>query len=271
MDIIAAFQLPFLQKALLAGLILGLVLPFLGVFVTLRKMSFFGEGIAHASLAGVALGVLSGADPFLSALGVGIFVGVMIYILERKTIIAPDALIGVLFTAAMAAGLVLLSLQKGYQPDLISYLFGNILAVSSYDLAVIALFSAAIFAILTIFRRQLTMLALDRESAWLSGIRTELFDFFYYIILSVTIVLGIKLLGIILVSALLVIPPSTAKLLASSLRGMMIGSILAGELAVIAGLAVSYILDFPAGAVIVLCAAIFFIGAVISRTFVQHS
>ncbi|MBI4250371.1 metal ABC transporter permease [Candidatus Uhrbacteria bacterium] len=265
MDIFTAFQLPFLQKALFAGLALGLILPFLGVFVTLRNMSFFGDGVAHASLAGVALGVLSGADPFLSAVGVGILVGIVIYLLEHKTILAPDALIGVLFTTAFSVGLVLLSLQRGYQPELMSFLFGNILTINSYDLLVITIFSGLIFVILAFTRRQLTMLALDKESAWLSGIRTGLFDFFFYIILSVTIVLGIKLLGIILVSALLVIPPSTAKLLARSLRGMILGSIVGGELAVITGLAVSYLLDFPTGAVIVLSAAAFFFCAILVR------
>ncbi|MBI2484519.1 metal ABC transporter permease [Candidatus Uhrbacteria bacterium] len=271
MDIIAAFQLPFLQKALLAGLALGLILPFLGVFVTLRKMSFFGEGIAHASLTGVALGVLTGMDPFLSAVGVGVLVGIMIYLLERKTLIAPDALIGVLFATALAIGLILLSLHRGYQPELISFLFGNILTINSYDLIVITIFSALIFIVLIVFRRQLTMLALDKESAWLSGIRTEAFDFFFYIILSVTIVLGIKLLGIILVSALLVIPPSTAKLLAPSLHGMIVGSMCAGILAVVAGLAVSYLLDLPTGAVIVLCAAVFFFGSLALRVLKKSS
>lgn len=270
MDLIGAFQLPFMQKALIAGLALGIVLPFLGIFVTLRKMSFFGEGIAHASLAGVAFGLAVGGDPFLSALGAGVIVGAAVYLLERKTVIAPDALIGVLFTAAFALGLVILSFQRGYQPDLISFLFGNILTIGANDLGIIVLFSAIIFIILVALRRALTLLALDRESAWLSGMRTELLDFTFYLILSVTIVLGIKLLGIILVGALLLIPPSTAKLLAPSLRGMILGSMAAGILAVIAGLAVSYRLDLPAGAVIVLCAAVLFFAAIAVRSFVKR-
>lgn len=252
METFAIFGLPFLQRALLAGVALGLVIPFLGVFVTLRRMSFFGDGIAHGALAGVAVGILAGISPFVAALGVGVLFGAGVFFLERKTAISSDALIGVLFTGGLALGVVLMSLKRGYQPELLSFLFGSILSISRLDLITIGVFSAVIFLILLKLRRQLTLLALDNDSAWLYGVRTGLLDLLFYILVSVTIVLGVKLLGIVLVSALLIIPPTIAKMFAPTFQSLILGSVIAGEAFIVAGLILSCLLDLPSGATIIL-------------------
>jgi zinc transport system permease protein len=259
MELLTMLQLPFMQRAFLAGIALGLILPFLGVFVTLRRMSFFGDGIAHATLAGVAIGIITGVSPFFAALGIGALFGAGVYLLERKTDISSDALIGVLFTGGLALGIVLISWQQGYQPELLSFLFGSILSVSTQDLSVILGFSALIVLALLMLLRQLTLLALDKESAWLYGVRTEFLDFFFYVLLSVTIVLGVKLLGIVLVSALLIIPPTVAKLLAPSFKTLIGGSVLAGEFFIVLGLLLSYFLDLPSGATIILVGVVSFL------------
>jgi zinc transport system permease protein len=248
-----------MQRALIAGVALGLILPFLGVFVTLRRMSFFGDGIAHATLAGVAIGIVAGVSPFMAALGIGALFGAGVYLLERKTNISSDALIGVLFTGGLALGIVLISRQQGYQPELLSFLFGSILSVSSQDLGIILGFSALIVMVLLMLFRQLTLLALDKESAWLYGVRTEFLDFFFYVLLSVTIVLGVKLLGIILVSALLIIPPTIAKMLAPSFKTLIGVSVVAGEIFIVLGLLFSFLLDLPSGATIILVGVIVFL------------
>jgi zinc transport system permease protein len=245
-------QLPFMQRALAAGMALGLILPFLGVFVTLRRMSFFGDGIAHATLAGVAIGIITGVSPFISALGIGALFGAGVYLLERRTNISSDALIGVLFTGGLALGIVLISRQRGYQPELLSFLFGSILSVGTLDLFIILGASVLIVSALLLLLRQLTLLALDKENAWLYGVRTELLDFFFYVLLSFTIVLGVKLLGIILVSALLIIPPTIAKMLAPSFKALIGASVIAGEVFIVLGLFLSYLLDLPSGATIIL-------------------
>jgi zinc transport system permease protein len=252
MEFLAIFDLPFMQRALMAGVALGLILPFLGVFVTLRRMSFFGDGIAHATLAGVAIGIIAGISPFLAALGIGVLFGAAVFLLERKTIISSDALIGVLFTGSLAFGIVLISLQHGYQPELLSFLFGSILSVSSQDLSIILVFSAVIFVILLKLVRQFTLLALDKDTAWLYKVRIELLDFIFYELVCVTIVLGVKLLGIILVSALLIIPPTIAKMLAPSFKTLIFGSLIAGEIFILVGLILSYVFDLPSGATIIL-------------------
>jgi zinc transport system permease protein len=232
-----------MQRALIAGIALGLILPFLGVFVTLRRMSFFGDGIAHATLAGVAIGIITGVSPFVAALGIGVLFGAGVYLLERKTNISSDALIGVLFTGGLALGIVLISRQKGYQPELLSFLFGSILSVSTRDLGIILGFSAVIVVALLMLLRQ----------------RTELLDFLFYVLLCVTIVLGVKLLGIILVSALLIIPPTIAKLLAPSFKTLIGVSVIAGEVFIVLGLMLSYLLDLPSGATIILVGVVTFL------------
>ena len=258
MEVFEMFNLPFMQRALLVGVALGLILPFLGVFVTLRRMSFFGDGIAHATLAGVAIGLIAGVSPFLAALGIGVLFGVAVFFLERKTNISSDALIGVLFTGGLALGVVLISLQHGYQPELLSFLFGSILSISSQDLGIILVFSAVILLVLLKLLRQFTLLALDKDTAWLYRVRTELLDFLFYVLLCVTIVLGVKLLGIILVSALLIIPPTVAKMLAPSFKTLIFGSVVAGEVFIVLGLMLSYVLDLPSGATIILVGVVAF-------------
>jgi len=259
MELREIFGLPFMQRALLAGVALGLVLPFLGVFVTLRRMSFFGDGIAHATLAGVAIGLIAGFSPFIAALGIGVLFGAAVFVLERKTNISSDALIGVLFTGGLALGVVLISLQHGYQPELLSFLFGSILSVSSQDLAIILVFSAAILILLQKFLRQFTLLAFDKDTAWLCGVRVELLDLLFYVLLCVSIVLGVKLLGIILVSALLIIPPTVAKMLAPSFKTLILGGVVAGEVFIVLGLILSYLLDIPSGATIILVGIVVFL------------
>ena len=145
------FSLPFMQKAFLVGGLVGVVLPYLGVFTTLKRMSFFGDGIAHASLAGVAIGVASGFTPFGMALLIGVLFGAGIYFLEKKTTLSSDAVIGIFFTTGLALGVILLSLQRGYQPDLISFLFGNVLTISEGDIFLISIFSALILSLISSF------------------------------------------------------------------------------------------------------------------------
>jgi zinc transport system permease protein len=249
----------FMRRAFAAGMALGVVLPFLGAFVTLRRMSFFGDGIAHATLAGVAIGIVTGVSPFLAALGIGALFGAGVYALERRTDLSSDALIGVLFTGCMALGIFLISLRPGYQPELISFLFGSILSIGRLDLAVIVAGSALVVAVLLRFFRPLTLLALDKETAWLYGVSVEPLDFSFYVLLSVTVVLGVKLLGIVLVSALLIIPPTIAKLLAPSFKTLIAVSVAAAELFVVSGLWLSYRFDTPSGATIILVGAAAFL------------
>ena len=246
------FHYPFMQRAFIAGIILGGLLAYLGVFVVLRRMSFFSDGIAHASLSGVAVGVWLSINPILTALLAAVIFTFMIFFLEKKTNLSSDAAIGLVFTSGLALGVLLLSLKSGYRPQLIGFLFGNILTIKQTDLIIIATLGAVISVFLVIFRRPIALLVFDREMAYLSGVHPDFLQLALYLTLSVSIVLAIKILGIILVSALLIIPVSIAKLVSRSFKNLVLWSVCLSELIVTLGLIVSYQFDLPTGAVIVL-------------------
>lgn len=251
-------QLPFMQRALLAGLLLGLLLAYLGIFVTLRRMAFFSDGIAHAALAGAAIGLLTRFNPLLSALCFSMLLAALVYWLEKKSPLSSDAIIGILFTSGMALGVVLISLRPGYQPELIGYLFGNILAIRVQDLALTAVLAAAIMAFMTVHRRKLTLLSLDREMAHMAGINPDRYELLLYVMLACALVLGIRVLGVVLVSALLIIPVSTARLFSRSFKALTGWTIFISELTVAAGILLSFFLDLPTGAMIVLTGSAIF-------------
>jgi len=250
---------PFVQRALLAGVFSGALLAVLGIFVVLRKMAFFSDGIAHTALAGIAIGLLVGQQPLAWAVGVGVVFAVAIYFLEKKTDIAPDSLIGILFTSSLALGVVLMNFKKGYQPDLLSFLFGNILTIRSTELWLIIPLAAAILAFVLFNFKKYLFICLSDELAKLSGINTELYRLLLYVLLAISTILAIKMFGIILVSALLIIPVSFSKLFARSAKSLLALSIIFVEIIVVGGSILSLILDLPTGAVIVLTGTILFI------------
>lgn len=265
MEFFEIFTYPFMQRAFISGGILALVLASLGIFVTLRKMAFFGDGIAHASLAGIAIALLAGIAPLPIALLWSLTVAMLIYALERSTRLPSDTLIGIFFTASMALGVVLMSFSGGFQPELISFLFGSILSIRTLDLTIIALISLVIMAWLMVSFRQLMFMSLTEESAKVAGIHVELQKALLYAALALATVLGVKVLGIILVSALLVIPPATARLLTYDFRGYIIISLLLSEIFVGLGLILSFYYDLPSGATIILVgSAGFFLAALLS-------
>jgi zinc transport system permease protein len=234
-------------------------LALLGIFVVLRRMAFFSDGIAHASLAGVALGVLAGANPLLTALGLSTILAVIMAWMERSTKIASDAIVGLIFTAGMASGVIMLSFKRGYQPELVSFLFGNILAIQWIELWMIVLLSALIIIFILVRYRRLALMILNPELARLSGVPVAVYQTLLYVIVSVAVVLSIKMLGIVLVSALLIVPVSTAKLFAPSFHSLMAWSVVLAEVTVLCGILLSVYLNLPTGATIVLCGFVLFV------------
>jgi len=255
-----------MQRALVAGIIVGVLLAALGVYVVVRKMAFFGDGIAHASLAGIALGLLVGFAPLPVAVVYAVAVALAIYWFEQNTKLNSDTIIGIFFTASMALGVVLMSLIPGFQPELISFLFGNILSISTSDVVTVSILAAIILTWLLIFKKQLTYISLDKDSAKISGINTTLHNILFYVALAISVVLGVKILGIILVSALLLIPAATSRLLTSTFNGFFWTAIVASTLCVILGLLLSFFLNAPSGATIILVStAAFFIVALVTK------
>lgn len=258
-----------MQRALIAGVISAVLVGWVGIYVVSRRMSFIGEGIANASLAGVALALLAGWAPLPVAILVGLLVAGVIFVIERKTVIAIDSAVGILCTSALALGVILLRFFRGYQPELVNFLFGNILSVKNSDLIVTEVFGVIVFLLLAFFTRQLTFMTIDPEGGYLHGLSRWGYDLLLYAMTAVTVVLSIKLLGVILVSALLVIPSSISKLLSSSFSAFRWNGIIFSVVIVVVGLCLSYWLDLPSGATIVLFGAtLFVLGSVVH--FLSH-
>lgn len=255
MAMLDLFLLPFMQRAFIAGGFLALLLAALGIFVGLRKMAFFGDGIAHASLAGIAIGILSGVAPLPVAIVWSVGIALLIYLLEKSTRLPSDTLIGIFFTASMALGVVLMSFTKGFQPELITFLFGSILSIASMDLAVIVIASLAVFVWLIMSFRSLVHMSLSEEGAVVSGVNIDFQKAALYVALALATVLSVKILGVILVSALLIIPPASARLLSHDFRGYLILSLILAEIYMLLGLIVSFLYDLPSGATVVLVGA----------------
>lgn len=253
----------FMQRAFAAGIMAGLLCSFVSLFVVMQRLAFAGAGISHSALGGVAVGVLAGVNPVLSAGLFCTFVAWLIGFISRKGNHHEDTVIGVLFSTSMALGIALVSLHRGYYPELMSLLFGNILAVTGTDLWILGTVGAVISLFLIFFFKELLFLCFDQEAATAAGIPTT---FLYYALLTVialTIVVSVKILGIVLASALLVIPAITGYELARNYRGVLAVSLLAGVTATVGGLVLSYGLDLPSGATIVLCSAFLFFTAML--------
>jgi len=260
-------QIPFMQRALISGIVLAALLSILGVFVVLRRMSFFSEGIAHASLAGVALGIITSTSPLLIALISAIFFAVLIFFLEDKYKLTSDTAIGIIFTSGMALGVLLISISPNYQPELMSFLFGNILAITWTEIYLVIIFSFLILAFVFKYLKQLIISSLDKEIAYTSGIKVKRLQLAVYIFLSIAVVLGSKILGIILISALLIMPVAISKLFSKSFKSLMIKSVIFSEIIVIGGIFMSYYIDIPTGPTIVLFGTTIFIFSSILKLF----
>lgn len=263
-------QYPFVQRAILAGIFAGGLLAVLGIFVVLRKMSFMSEGLAHASLTGVAIGLLTGQAPLAWAIVFCVVFALIIFALEQKANLAPDSLIGILFTTSLALGILLINLKSGYQPDLMSFLFGNILTIQETDVWIIIGASVLITSFVIFSYKQYLFVALNENMAKIAGIGVNRARLTLYVILAIAIVLGIKMLGIVLVSALLIMPVSTAKLVSGSAKSLLAVTIVASEIIVLAGMFLSLLFNLPTGSMIVLTGSFLFL-IVFLITYGKHS
>lgn len=243
----------------MAGTLLSLVLAFVSFFVVLRRLSFIGVGVAHSAFGGIALGALTGLPPTLTAIGFAVAVSNAIGLVSRRGKLSTDTAIGIFFSLAMALGVIFIGMSDRYNVDLFGYLFGNILAVSRTDLVVIAVLGGLVLAAMILFFKEMLFIAFDREVAFVSGIAVAAFDHFFLTVLALSIVISIKLVGIVLVSALLVIPGAAAAQITRHYVSMIAVAIGVALTATVGGLFLSYYLDLASGATIVtLAAAIFF-------------
>lgn len=260
----------FIQRALLTGGVLGVTCAILGLFVVLRRMAFIGVGISHAALGGVAVGLLMGAPPVVAAGVFSVGVAWVIGWLTRKGEVSEDTAIGIFFPTAMALGVALISISQTYRQDLLGYLFGNILSVGPGDLWLLLGLAGVSLGILALFFKEFLFLGVDEEAARAAGLPAAFLSYLLLTILAVTIVASMKLVGIILVSAFLVVPAATGQALGQSVAGMVFFSVLSALVSVFAGLWISWLWNLPSGASVVLFAALLFFGSYLLGPFLRR-
>ena len=267
---LAPFAYDFMQRAFIAALLVGVLCSVMGTYVVLRRLSFIGDGIAHASFAGIVIAYLRGADYYLGAAVVAVLTALGIGYVHRKGKVSLDTSIGVLFTGAFALGIFLMSRQRSYTVDLQSFLFGDVLSVTRADLWLIVALGAIIALAVIILYRPLLFASFDPVVAEASGIRAPILDYTLLVLLALTITVSLQSVGIVLVAALLVTPAAAAYQLTNRFAPMMALAVGFGAVSGVGGLYVSYYLRSSSGATIVLLATLLFFLAVGLKRFVKR-
>jgi len=252
MNLLDLFSHGFIQRALVAGCFIAVLCSVLGTFLVLRRLSLIGDGLAHVTFGGVAVGLLFGAYPFYMAIPIVMASALGILKLIDKARLYGDAAIGIVSSLGIAGGILIASAAGGFNIDLFSYLFGNILAISRVEVWTSVLLCFCLIIAIALYYHELLAITFDEESAKASGIKTTRINRILVLLTALTVVLAMKVVGIMLVSALLIIPPVTALQFARGFKTTIIISCLMGIVAVMAGVTISFVLDLPAGASIVI-------------------
>lgn len=248
----------FMQRAIAAGLLIAVSCSVLGVFLVLRRDAMLGHGLAHVTFGGVALGLLLNVSPIWTALVVAIFAAVFLLKLREAVGLHGDTAIGIVSSVGFALGIVIASVSGRFSVELFSYLFGNILAIGPGEVWTSAILAMAVVLTVVLNYHDLVAITFDRELAKASGIPVKRLDFILAVLSAVTVVLAMKVVGLLLVAALIVIPAATALQVAGNFRMAIIWSSAAGMFSVLGGLVASYYLDIPSsGSIVLLEAAIF--------------
>jgi zinc transport system permease protein len=248
----------FMQRALLAALLVGVLCSTLSFFVILKRLSFLGAGISHTALGGIALGLVTGVDPVLTGSIFAVGTAMSTGYISRIGKISEDTVIGIFYASGMALGIALISTFKGYYPELFALLFGNILSISVKDLFIIGLTLTVILIFVLLFFKELLAICFDEEMAEAGGLPVGKLYMGLLAAMGLTVMVSIQLVGVVLVAALVVIPGATAYRLSENYRSMLILSLVVGLTGSFGGLFVSYYYPVPPGAAIVIILAFFF-------------
>ena len=259
-EVILNYQ--FMQNALLTAIMASVVCGIIGTIVVEKKLVMMSGGIAHTAFGGIGLGYWLGFEPILGALIFSAGSSLLITTIKRKTNTNTDTLISILWSTGMALGILFIYLSPGYPPDMASYLFGDILTVTRFDMVIIlGLVLFTVFVIVAFFSRWLSYL-FDDEFSYVIGMNTCFMDYFMFLLIALSIVVLIRVVGIILVIALLTTPTAIAKRFTYNLKKLMILSSLIGMAISLTGLWLSFYLNIPSGAMIILLlTASFFLSA----------
>jgi zinc transport system permease protein len=258
-EMIAILQYEFMRNALIAALLASIACGIIGVYVVVKRIVFISGGIAHAAFGGIGLSYFLGVDPILGVVPFSIASALSMGIVGRRTKIPEDTSIGILWAIGMALGILFIGFTPGYAPDLFGYLFGSILTVPTSNIITMLILNAAIIVIVIALYREFQAISFDEEYAKAMGLHTERLYLLLLCLIALTVVLLIRVVGVILVIALLTIPAALSKQFTHRVSSMMLLSIGLCALFTIGGLWLSYIFDLPSGATIVLFSGTMFL------------
>ncbi len=254
----------FIDRAYLAGIFVAIACSVLGVFLVLRKMSLVGDGLAHVSFGAIALGLFLGFTPFYIAIPVCLVGALLIWKISERAGLFADAAIAIVSAFGIAAGVILASLSHGFNVDLMSYLFGSILAISPAETILSVILSLVIIIFIAFFYRRLFAMTFDNEFAKISGVKTEWLNAAIVLLTGLTVVISVRVVGTLLVSAFIVLPAVTAFGFSKSFKQTILLAPAFGVLSVLGGITYAYFADLPAGATIVMF-SFFFLALSVGR------
>jgi zinc transport system permease protein len=264
-DIIDLLSHGFIQRALIAGSFIAILCSILGVFLVLRRFSLIGDGLAHVTFGSVAIGLFLRVYPLYVAVPVVMASSLGILRLVKKARVYGDAAIGIVSSVGIAGGILLASAAGGFNVDLFSYLFGNILAISSGEVSISIGLCILLISVVMAYYNDLFALTFDEESARSSGIRAERLNSLLVLLTALTVVLAMRVVGIMLISALLILPAATALQMARGFKATIVISVVMGVLSVVLGIMIAFAVDLPAGATIVILNFTFFLSSLVYR------
>lgn len=257
---------PFMQRAFVAGILIALLAAMSGSFIVLRRYSLLSETLAHVSLVGVSVGILFGFSPLWTAVAASLIASWLIEYLRSVHGLYSDSVLAIFLSGSLALAIVIVSLSGAFNASLFSYLFGSILSVSNEDLIVMGFFGSIAMVLLGLFFKELYFIAFDEEVARASGIRVVWLNFMLVSIIAVIIALSIRVVGTLLIGALMVIPPVAAIRFGMGFFRTTLLSIVIALICVVIGLSLSFFFSLPSGAAIVLCLlAVFILALAVNR------
>ncbi len=256
---IELLQYEFVRNAIMAGILASIACGIIGVYVVVKRIVFISGGIAHASFGGIGLGYYLGINPILGVLPFSIASALSMGWVSKRSRLPEDTAIGILWAMGMSIGIILVSMTPGYAPDLMTYLFGNILTVPFSDIVLMLVLDAIIIVVVYSFYKEFLALCFDEEFATVRGVAAERLYLVLLCLIALTVVVLIRVVGVILVIALLTIPAAMSRLFTSNLKKMMLLSILFGAVFSSGGIWLSYLFDVPSGATIVLVMSVVYV------------
>jgi len=259
----------FFLRALLAGCFLALACGLLGVFLVLRRDAMIGHGLSHVAFAGVALGLILNLMPIIASLLVCLAGSLIILRLKDQGRLPGDTAIGILSSAGMALAVLLSALRKNFSGDLLNYLFGDILAIAPVDIILAIILALLVIAAIIFSYHQLVFMTFDRESAIVSGVPVKRLDRILVLLTAVTIVLGIRIIGLLLITGLTVIPAASALQLSKNFRSSLVLSSIFSLISVASGIFLAYALNIAASAAIIFV-SLFLFGAAFFLKTIKH-